>query len=78
MQSNGNFVSTIEDVLTHTRFTDALSYKGPFRNFNNLLHDHPELREKWFAYKNARYIAYVKQTIAFENNDFESDFDDDE
>jgi len=73
-----NFVSTIEDIATHTRFIDALSYKGPFKNFNNLLHQYPELREQWFAYKKASYITYVKQTIAFENNDFESDVDLDE
>lgn len=73
-----NFVSTIEDVSAHTRFTDVLSYKGPFKNFSNLLHNYPELREQWFVYKDASYIAYVKQLIAFENDDFESDFDSDE
>jgi hypothetical protein len=72
------FVSTIEDTSTHTRFTDALSYKGPFKNFSNLLHHYPELREQWFMYKSASYIAYVEQLIAFENDDFESDLDGDE
>ncbi len=66
-------MTTIENAFTHTRFTDALSHKGPFRNFNNLLHEYPKLKQQWFEYKNGRYIAYVKQLVAFENGDFELD-----
>jgi hypothetical protein len=68
-----DFESAIEHSFTHIRFTDALSHKGPFKNFNNLLHDYPELRQQWFTYKDTSYIDYVKTLIALENGDFESD-----
>lgn len=70
-----DFAGTIEDSFTYTRFRDALSHKGPFRNFNNLLHEYPELRQQWFEYKNTRYIAYVEELIGIENGNLDLDSD---
>ena len=45
------FVYSIEDFNVAEKFHDALERKKPFRNFKELLHEHPKLREKWFEYK---------------------------
>ena len=45
------FISGISDKTTRQRFEDAISYKKPFQNFNQLLHNYPELRQQWFVFK---------------------------
>jgi hypothetical protein len=61
-----DFIAGIDDIPTHNRFIDAISRKKPFRNFSDMLFNYPDLREAWFAYKLERYIAYVKEQLAFE------------
>ena len=55
------FIDGIPDIPTHNSFIDAVSRKKPFRQFNDLLHDYPELRSQWFAYKLECYIEFVKE-----------------
>ena len=45
------FAYTIEDFDIAEKFHAALERKKPFRNFKELLHEYPKLREKWFEYK---------------------------
>jgi len=45
------FVYNIEDFNVAEKFHDALERKKPFRNFKELLHEYPKLRERWFEYK---------------------------
>lgn len=45
------FVYTIDDFDIAEKFHNALERKKPFRNFKELLHEYPKLREKWFEYK---------------------------
>ena len=54
------FVETLVHVPTYKRFIEVLSRKRALRNFKNLLQENPGLREEWFAYKNERYIDFVK------------------
>ena len=38
------FISDITDAKTQQRFEDAISYRNPFQNFKQLLHDYPDLQ----------------------------------
>ncbi|HEY4322328.1 MAG TPA: UPF0158 family protein [Mucilaginibacter sp.] len=58
-----DFIAGIKHIQTHNKFIDVISRKKPFRNFNDLLHYYPGLRQEWFTYKLERYIAYVKEQI---------------
>jgi hypothetical protein len=58
-----DFISTIYDIPTHNKFINAISRKKPFRNFSDQLFYYPKLREEWFAYKNHRYIEFVKEQL---------------
>jgi len=69
------FIGEISDIPTHNRFIDAISYKKPFANFNNLISNYPDLREKWFAYKDQSYIEFVKDQVEAHNNMLEFDED---
>ncbi|OOQ57449.1 UPF0158 family protein [Mucilaginibacter pedocola] len=55
------FVHGIDHIPTHNKFIGVLSRKKPFANFNNLLHNYPELREQWFPFKDSNYLDYVKE-----------------
>lgn len=45
------FTYNINDFEIAEEFHDALERKKPFRNFKEMLHEHPKLKEKWFEYK---------------------------
>jgi len=61
------FVYSIKDFNLAEKFHKALERKKPFRNFKELLHKHPRLRDKWFEYK---YNTIKNETINWlcENN----------
>lgn len=56
-----DFVAEIADERIRQRFEDAIGYRKPFQNFKHLLLSYPDLREQWFAYKNQRFIEFVKE-----------------
>ena len=60
-----NFIDTISHIPTHKRFISAISRKKPFANFNDLLHDYPDLRQQWFVYKLDKYIAFTKAQLEY-------------
>jgi hypothetical protein len=66
-----DFVDEIADKRIRERFEDAISYKKPFQNFKQLLLNYPDLREKWFVYKDQRYIDYVKDQLEAYNRSLE-------
>jgi hypothetical protein len=61
-----DFISGINHVPTHNRFINAISGKKPFRQFNELISNYPDLQEQWFAYKLECYIEFVKGQIETE------------
>jgi len=61
-----NFIDDIGDTPIHNKFKDAILRKKPFRCFNDLLLDYPELRKQWFAYKLEKYIESVVEQIELE------------
>jgi len=57
------FISDIPEENTRQRFEDAISYRKPFQNFKQLLHNYPELQQQWFAFKEQKYIEWVQEQI---------------
>jgi hypothetical protein len=39
----------------------ALEKRHPFRGFSNVLGYYPNVRQQWFAFKKARYEAWVRR-----------------
>ena len=62
-----DFISMISNENIRLRFEDAIGYKKPFQNFKQLLQNYPDLREQWFAYKEHRYIEFVREQVAAYN-----------
>ena len=63
-----DFTEMVEDEELRKRLELGLSLSKPFRNFKDIIDYEDENRKKWFAYKNARYIEYVKELLEMYNN----------
>ncbi|MDP2362329.1 MAG: UPF0158 family protein [Ignavibacteria bacterium] len=67
-----DFVETVEDEELRKKLDLGLSLSKPFRNFKDIIDCENEYRKKWFAFKSARYVEFVKERLERYNN-FDSD-----
>jgi hypothetical protein len=57
------FAESVDDARLRTRLETALDGRGAFRRFKNVLADHPAERKRWFAFRNARVTAAVREWL---------------
>ncbi|HOX45100.1 MAG TPA: isochorismatase family protein [Myxococcota bacterium] len=60
------FLDQIEDPAVREKLGAALVGRGAFRRFKDLLLAYPELRQQWFAFKDAEVLAYLARWLARE------------
>jgi hypothetical protein len=58
-----DFVAAISETGIRQRFQDAISFRRPFQNFKQLLHNYPVLQKQWFDYKNQQYMEWVQEQL---------------
>ena len=58
-----DFIETVEDKRLKEKLELGLSLSKPFRNFKDIIDDENEYRKRWFAFKDARNIEFVKKQI---------------
>ena len=58
-----DFIDTVDDRNLQERLVNALNRRKPFRNFKWVIDNSGEYRQKWFDYKEKRYIEAVKKQI---------------
>ncbi len=63
-----DFVKIVKDEKLRGKLELGLSLSKPFRNFKDIIDDDVEYREKWFAFKSAKYIDNVKEQLDNYNN----------
>jgi hypothetical protein len=69
MSSSGSFqvmiefVNEVEDESFRKRLVFALNRSHPFRNFKDEIDSNSEYRERWFKFKEDKYIENIKLTI---------------
>ena len=61
-------IETLKDEELKKKLELGLNLSKPFRNFKDIINNAGEYREKWFEFKNIKYIEYVKEQLAFLNN----------
>lgn len=61
-----DFVDTVENVKIHRRLSQVLDEPKPFAKFKWELEKSEEYRQKWFDFKNNRYMDYVKTILKCE------------
>lgn len=64
-----DFLAEIEDAHFRSRLSETLNKPKPFRHFKNIVDQNEVFRQKWFAFKNQRMIAWVKKQLE-NHNDF--------
>jgi len=62
------FVETVDDEELKKKLELGLWLSKPFRNFKDIIDDEGEYRKKWFAFKSAKYVEYVKEQLANYNS----------
>ncbi len=66
-----DFVETVKDEKLREKLELGLSLSKPFRNFKDIIDDEGEYRQRWFEFKNERYIDFVKEQLDRYNRDIE-------
>lgn len=59
------FIGTVEDAHLRERLWSAIQGRGAFRRFKDLLARHPQVREDWFGFKDARLQRRVANWLEF-------------
>lgn len=54
------FLDEVEEPLAREKLAATLVGKGAFRRFKDALIEFPELRQRWFAFKDAEVFAYIQ------------------
>ncbi|CAG0983932.1 hypothetical protein ANRL3_02316 [Anaerolineae bacterium] len=62
-----DFISTVKDARLRDRLGRAISGRGAFRYFKDMLEDDPRERERWFALKDAQVHQRILNWLAEEN-----------
>jgi len=60
------FLDQIADPAVREKLGSALVGRGAFRRFKDLLLAYPELRQQWFAFKDAEVLAFLARWLARE------------
>lgn len=62
-----DFVETVDDKRLREKLELGLSLSKPFRNFKDIIDDENEYRTRWFEFRDARNIEFVKEQIERHN-----------
>ena len=58
-----DFAEVVEDINLQKKLINALNRPKPFRNFMWNIDNSGDYRQKWFQFKNKRYIQWVTEQI---------------
>jgi hypothetical protein len=57
------FINSLDDNRLRALLDDAIRGKGAFRRFKDVLQDHPEQRERWFAFQKERAHRRIRRWL---------------
>ncbi len=58
-----DFAESVDNVNLRERLINSLNKSKPFRNFKWQIDNSGDYRQKWFDFKNNRYIEWVKYQL---------------
>lgn len=61
-----DFIETVKDVNLKEKLCIAISGKGAFRRFKNVLLSYPEEGERWFKFKEGKLTERIREWAEFE------------
>lgn len=57
------FIDTVRNPLLRERLERAINWRGPFRNFKDVLLDYPSERDRWFQFKRERLQSRILEWL---------------
>lgn len=64
-----DFALEQEDERLRERLLDAIEGRGAFSRFKRVLHDHMDVREAWFRFRDARLLECAREWLESEGID---------
>ena len=61
-----DFIVAVKDERVKERLSDAVNGRGAFRRFKDALLDYPDLRSRWFRFKDDRVLERVLEWLEYE------------
>jgi hypothetical protein len=69
-----DFVDSLDNEKLKDKLDLGLSLSKPFRNFKDIIDSEGgEYRDKWFAFREMKYIEYVQEQLENYNNKIDED-----
>lgn len=65
-----DFAESVDDTGLRKKLIQALNRRKPFQNFKSQIDYSEEYRQQWFDFKKMRYIQWVEEQFASENEEF--------
>jgi hypothetical protein len=62
-QDMENFIETVKDVKLKEKLYNAITRKGAFRRFKDVLNSYPKERERWFKFKDEKVMERVNEWL---------------
>jgi hypothetical protein len=62
-----DFTEQMTDAGLQEKLINALNKKGPFRHFKFIIDNSGEHRQRWFDFKNERYIRWTEDQLKIQN-----------
>ena len=63
------FVETVKDKELKKNLELGLSLSNPFQNFRDIIDGHQDYREKWFEFKDQKYVDYINAKLEYYKRD---------
>ena len=61
-----DFILTVEDERLADRLWNAISGRGAFRYFKDVLAQYPQEQKRWYAYQDARFMQVIHEWLEME------------
>jgi hypothetical protein len=59
------FVETVKDKELKKKLELGLSLSNPFQNFRDIIDGYQDYKEKWFEFKNEKYVDYINAKLEY-------------
>lgn len=66
-----DYSETVKDDALKNKHLATLNKPHPFRNFKQMINNAGDYRDKWFEYKDMRYIRWVEEQIELNQDAFD-------
>jgi hypothetical protein len=64
----GEFAGNVKDEELRDKLFQSLNMSKPFKHFKEIIDNSGDFRDEWFAYRESKYIEFIKEQLDRYNN----------